>query len=152
MLTKLTIIIAASLILLLSACSDDPTSPEQQVRDTLNAIELAAQERSMSDFMDYIADDYSDHQGNDKDAVKRIVQLMFLRNQSINIFTLIRSINVDDKIAAVELSAAMASRGVDLTQETNRLKADTHQFSVVLQQDDDEWLVSSVSWQRGWGG
>lgn len=140
------------LCLLLAACGSDESSPEQQVRNTLAAIKLAAEERSMSDFMDHIADDYSDHKGNDKDAIRRIVQLLFLRNQSINIFTLVRSIDINDSIAAVEVSAAMASRGVDLTLETNRIKADTHQFSLVLQHENDDWLIQSVSWQRGWGG
>ena len=141
-----------TLSLLLSACGDDPTSPEQQVRNTLNAMQEAAESRSMSDFMDHISDRYADHQGNDKAAIRRIMQLLFLRNQSINILTLVQSMDVQDNIAAVEISAAMAARGVDLTQETNRLKADAHHFSVVLQHvEDSKWEVQSVSWKRGWG-
>ena len=137
---------------LISACSDDPSSPEQQVRNTLDLMQQAAQERSMSDFMDHIADNYSDHRGNDKAAIRRIMQFLFLRNQSINIFTLIHSIDIQNNIAAVELSAAMAARGVDLTQENNRLKADTHRFSAVLEQSNSsEWQIKSVSWKRGWG-
>lgn len=141
-----------TLSILLIACGDDPTSPEQQVRNTLNTMQEAAENRSMSDFMEHISDRYADHQGNDKDSIRRIIQLLFLRNQSINIFTLIQSIDVQDNIAAVEISAAMAARGIDLTQETNRLKADAHHFSVVLQRvEDSEWEVQSVSWKRGWG-
>lgn len=140
------------LSLLLSSCGDDPSSPGQQVRDTLKAMQVAAEERSMSDFMQHIADNYSDHQGNDKAAVRRIMQVLFLRNQSINIFTLIQSIEIQNDIAAVEVSAAMAARGVDLSEETNRLKADTHHFSVALiQTGSSEWQVQSVSWKRGWG-
>jgi len=151
MLRILSITLITSLIILVSACSDDPSSPEQQVRDTLQAIEIAAEERSMSDLMGHIAEDYSDHQGNDKDSIRRILQLLFLRNQSINVFSLIRSLEFDNGIAAVEISTAMASRDIDLNQEANRLKADSLRFSVVLQEDNGEWLVSSVSWQRGWG-
>ncbi|MBX2848482.1 MAG: hypothetical protein KTR16_09180 [Acidiferrobacterales bacterium] len=138
--------------LLISACSDDPTSPEQQVRTTLNAMQEAAEQRSLSDFMQHVAEDYSDHKGNNKEAIKRFVQILFLRNQSINIFTLIQDLDIQDNIAAVEVSAAMAARGVDLTQESNRLKADTNHFSVVLQnKGDTKWQVQSVSWKRGWG-
>ena len=137
---------------MLCSCGDDPQSPVQQVQDTLQAMQDAAEQRSMADFMEHIADDYLDHQDNDKGAIRRIMQLLFLRNQSINIFTLVQSIDVQGNIAAVEVSAAMAARGVDLSQETNRLKADTHHFSMVLQQaQDSQWQVLSVSWKRGWG-
>ena len=138
--------------LILVACAGDPTSPEQQVRNSLLAMEEAAQERSMSGFMEYISDDYSDLQGNDKDALKRLLQILFLRNQNINIFTLVRSIEINDESATVEISAAMASRDVDLSQETNRLKADTQRFSITLSpnKSNTAWLVQSANWQRGW--
>ena len=135
---------------LVHGCGSDLTSPEQQIRDALYAIELATEERSMSDFMNGIADDYSDHQGNDNKAIRRIIQLLFVRNQSINIFTIIHSIDISDNIAAVELSVAMASRDVDLEQESNRLKADTQRFSIVLTQSNDTWLIQSGSWKDGW--
>ena len=136
----------------LTACNGDSLTPEQQVRNSLLAMEEAAQERSMSKFMNYVSDDYSDHQGNNKEAIKRLLQVIFLRNQNINIFTLIRSVEINDGIAAVELSAAMASRDVDLKQETNRLKADTQRFSIVLssENNNETWLVQSMSWQPGW--
>lgn len=138
--------------LLLIACSSDPTSPEQQVRRSLSAMETAAQERSMSGFMRYISDDYLDHQGNNKDALKRLLQILFLRNQKIHIFTLVKSIEINGGFAEVEISAAMTSRDVDLSQETNRLKADTQRFSIILSPNkrNDEWLVKSASWQNGW--
>jgi len=137
---------------ILAACSGDPTSPEQQVRNSLSAMETAAQERSMSDFMSYVSDGYSDHHGNNKDALKRLLQLLFLRNQKINIFTLVKSIEINNDLAKVEISAAMASREVDLSQETNRLKADTQRFSITLipNKNNDTWLVQSASWQQGW--
>lgn len=147
---RLLIIILSCLILV--ACASDPTSPEQQVRKSLLAMEAAAQERSMSGFMPYISDDYSDHQGNNKDALKRLLQLLFLRNQKINIFTFIKSIDINNGLAKVEISAAMTSRDVDLSQETNRLKADTQRFSITLSpnKNNEIWLVQSASWQQGW--
>ncbi len=138
--------------LLLVSCSDDPTSPEQQIRNSLSAMEIAAQNRSTSDFMRHIADDYFDQHGNDKKAVKRIVQILFLRNQKINIFSLIKSIEIKKGLAEVHLSAAMASREVDLSQESNRLKADTQRFSLTLipNKNKSTWLIQSADWQRGW--
>lgn len=138
--------------LIFTACSSDSTSPEQQVRKSLLAMEVAAQERSTSDFMRYISDDYSDLQGNDKEGLKRILRILFLRNQKISIFTFIKSIEIKNGFAEVHLSAAMASREVDLSQETNRLKADTQRLIITLRpnKNNDKWLVQSASWQQGW--
>jgi len=130
--------------LMLTACSSEPTSPEQKVRQTLSAMETAAEERSKPDFARYISDDYSDPRGNNKDAVKGLLQYLFIRNQKIKIFTLIRSIEIQ--------AAAMASRDIDLSQEANRLKADTQRFWITLKpnKNNDTWIVQSASWQHGW--
>jgi hypothetical protein len=145
------ILICAALMLGLCACSGEQAlSPEEQVTEVLSQIEQAVEARSMSAVMDHIDDNYSDHQGMLKKDLRRIVQMHFIRNQQINLFTRVKSIEIADGLASVELSAAMAARGVDLSQDTNRLRADTHRFSVLLSEQDGSWLVSSVSWQRGW--
>jgi hypothetical protein len=147
---RLLIILLSCLILV--SCSSDPASPEQQVRNSLLAMEIAAQERSTSNFMNYISDDYYDLQGNNKDALKRLVRLLFLRNQKINVFTVVRSLEIKYGLARVEISAAMTSREVDLSQEKNRLKADTQRFTITLtpNKNNDVWLVHKADWQRGW--
>jgi len=140
------------LCLFYAACSKDPSSPEEQVRNTLSALESAAEERSTSEFMQYISDDYLDGQGNTKQDLKRYVQALFIRNQKINIFTFVKSMDINSGIATVEISTAMASRDIDLSQENNRLKADTQSFSVILSPNKNKktWLVQSTSWERGW--
>ena len=137
--------------LLLAACSSEPdVSPEQQVRDTLEAIEIAVEARSLSGIMEHVSDDYQDHRGQTKKDVARLMQLQIIRNQNITIFTRIKSIDIHDGIAGVELSSAMASRAIDLSIESNRLKADTAKFSLVLTKEGNQWQVQSGSWQRGW--
>ena len=147
---RLLIILLSCLIIV--ACADDPTSPEQQIRNSLLAMEAAAQERSTRDFMSYISDDYLDQQGNNKEGLKRCVQILFLRNQKIKIFTFVKSLEVNNGYAEVEISTAMTSRDIDLSQENNRLKADTQRFSITLSpnKNSDVWLVQSANWQRGW--
>lgn len=142
---------ALLLCLVTVACgSDSELSPEQQVKEVLAQIEENVEKRSRSGVLAFISDDYQDHRGRSKQDIARILQMHFIRNQQINAFTLVRSIEIDEGLAMVELSTAMAGQEVDLSQEGNRLRADTHRFSVVLSADEDQWQVSSVSWQRGW--
>jgi hypothetical protein len=136
--------------LMLSACGGEDLSPEAQIRKTISEMESAAEQRSLSSFMEHVSEQYNDHEGNNHKAIARYVQINFIRNQSINIFSKIQSINVEGSSASVEISVAMGSREVDLSEEGNRLKADSMHFSVLFQLDDDKWLVKSVSWRRCW--
>jgi hypothetical protein len=122
------------------------------VRNTLEALETAAQERSLSAFMEHISKDYSDHRGNTWKDIQRLVQFQYIRHTSIFIFSDITSLVVEADAAAVEINVTMAARASDLESSAARLRADNHQFSVLLKKSDDleRWLVSSVSWQQGW--
>ena len=139
------------MLLLLTSCSQTKEdSPEQQIRQVLANIEQGIEDRSLSAVMDNIDDNYNDHQGRTKKDLKRYLQLQILRNQNITIFSKIRSLEVNQQLASIELSAASAARGVDLNIETNRLKADSHRASIVLTETNDGWKVTSSSWNRGW--
>jgi hypothetical protein len=132
-------------------CTDQQTlSDEDKIRATLNAMEIAAEERSLSSMIEHVSSSYRDFKGNDYKEIKGLLQLQLIRNQSINIFSNIRELDVIGDSATVEMSVAMASRGVDLSSEANRLRADTHQFSILLVREKTNWKIQSVSWQRGW--
>jgi hypothetical protein len=125
-------------------------SDEDKVRNTLKALELGAEERSLSSILEYLSPSYLDHQGNDLVSIKGLIQLHLIRNQRINIFSNIREIEVIEDVATVEMSVAIASRGIDLSSEANRLSTDTHRFSILLRREQQFWKIQSVSWQRGW--
>lgn len=148
---KKNILTLLSVFALLVGCADNrQNTPEERVKAVLTAVEEAIESRSLSDIMAHVSEAYQDHEGHDKNVIKRLMQLQLVRNQNINIFTRIHSLSVADNLATVELSAAMAARDVDLSQESNRLKADTHRFSLVLANEDTHWRLVSASWQRGW--
>ncbi len=139
------------LALVLSACnSSEPMSDEQQVRAVLEAMEHAAQDRSLSAVMQHVSPKYKDPQGNDFKTVQRLIQLQFITNQNINIFSKVREIEIIDNAAAVEMSLAMASGKLDLSDESNRLRADSFRLSLLYIKEDGDWQLQSASWQRGW--
>lgn len=136
--------------IVLMSCSTETLLPEEKIKQTIAAMELATEERSLSRFMQHVSEQYSDHEGNNRKAIAGYVQFNIIRNQNINIFSLIQSIEVNGPTASVEVSTAMGSRDDDLSNESNRLKANTMHFSVLFQLEDDDWLVKSVSWRQGW--
>lgn len=140
-----------SITLILSACSsDEPMSEEQQVRAVIEAMELAAQERSLSGVMQHVSPKYKDAKANDFKAVQRLVQFQFIRNQNINIFSKVSELEIIDNAAAVEMSLAMTSGKLDLSDESNRLRADTFRFSLLFIKENNDWRLQSASWQQGW--
>ena len=151
---KRSILVTFTLLILsltLTGCSSDSElSEEDKVRATLAAIEEAAEKRSLSGMTEHVSESYQDYEGNDFKRIKSILQLQILKNQNINIFSKIRELNIAGSTATVELSVAIASTGIDLSSEANRLRADTYRFSVVLNSLDGQWKIKSLSWQRGW--
>jgi hypothetical protein len=141
-------------IAMLSGCGDSaPESPEARVKLTLELMEQAVEKRSLSDFMQHVSASYKDHQGNSKADIRRLIQLQYFQHQSIHIFTSVHSLNINGNLATIEVSAAMAANQAGVDSEQGRLTADTHRFSLVLKSPDQQqtWLVDSVSWERGWG-
>lgn len=151
---KANLVVLYTLVLaLLAACgSADPESPEYRVQHTLKLMEQAGEARSLSDFMQHVSDAYSDHKGLAKADIARIVQFQYLRNQRIHILSQVTDLMVIDDLATVEIATAMASKASDLEGDFNLVKAKTHRFSAVFRSPDQQqsWLLESVSWQRGW--
>lgn len=145
---KKLIIICISLHL--SACSSDKGSPEQKIRDLLTSMEQGLEQRSVSQIMDHISDNYRDADGRLKQELKSYSQLQILRNQNIHIFTRIKSIEVNENKATASLSLAMTSKTVDLSIEQNRLNADSYTASITLNEESGTWKITSVKWKRGW--
>ena len=147
-LTKITL--AAALIILTACNSDAPLSDEAQLRAILEKMELGAETRSLSDIIEHISESYKDPKGNDIKALKKLIRLQFIRNQNINIFSKINEIEVLEDAATVEISLAIASGELDLSNSANRLRADTFKFSLLFLRENDLWRLKSGTWQRGW--
>lgn len=127
----------------ITACDNDTQTPEQQIKAVIADIEQGIEERSLSQVMEHISDDYHDHKSRSKKDIKRYVQLQILRNQNITILSRVKSLDVQNDIASVELSAAAAARGSELNIAS--VRADTHKASVVLKNDSGDWKVISAS-------
>lgn len=148
--TLLKTLSTALLAVLLLACSSEPSSPEAQIKAVIAQMEDAAEGRNRRGLSEHISDSYSDEHGN-KDSLNNIFRAYLLRNNNINIFTVIHRMQaVSAQEYRVELSTFMAAKGVDVESEAGRLKADSHRFTVTFvdESSDGEWKVRSAVWQR----
>lgn len=139
------------LILGLLACSSDPESPEAQIRAVFEKIELAAEASDRRGISEHISERYQDDHGMDKADANNVLRAYLLRNKNINIFLSFHSFApISPQEYIVDLSAAMAAKGVNLENESERLKADVHRFTVTLVDEsagNGEWKVTRLERQ-----
>jgi len=133
----------------LTACSTEQKDKQQQLLSTIENMELAAEKRSLSDFMAFFSDDFSNLNGRKIIDVKRLVMMQFMRHQKLFIITNIKNIQWhDDQHATVDLSAALAGRPMNDTSLLASIRADMVTFKVSFAKQGEDFIVTSATWQH----
>ena len=134
---------------LLAGCGQEQQTPEQQIRQRIDALVEAVEARESLALNDFLHPDYADSRHPDRRTALRTLLGYLLRHRGIHLFTLVRSIDyVEDAQAAhVTVLVAMTGVPVESLETLVSLKADLYRFDVQLLNDDD-WQVRSAEWQR----
>ena len=147
-------------IFLLSACSSEPKSAEDQIRNVIAAAKTSAEDKELGELKDLITDDYQDSHGNDKKAISRLLTLYFLRNKSIYLLTRVNSINLApaesasqaNQQANVSILVAMAGTPFPenlLSEDLGGFRADFIHFDIVMiNTGGADWQVRQADWRR----
>jgi len=138
---------AMSLIATLIGCGDGD-SPEAQVRKTIDAMELAAEERDVSGVAEHVSPEFRDADGRDSKELSQYVRGYFIANQSIHLLTRISDIEFPTQDEArAKVTVAMVGREA---AESNAwdLAGEIYDFDVVFMREDDEWKVTYARWER----
>ena len=137
------------LLLTLLGCSDDTDSPEQQVRNYIEAGKLAAESRSLSEFKELIADDFRSAQGYDKTMMGRIAAGYFMGHQNIHLFTKINAIHFPQpQQADVQVYIAMTGQAASDINSLFNMRVDLYLFDLKLIKQDGKWLLNNARWKR----
>lgn len=125
----------------LAACSA-PSSPEQQVRATIEQLEVAAEARDVGDFMEHLTEDYRDASGMGAEDAARYLRGYFIANQSIHLLTRVEELEfpVDGEARATVL-VGMVGREADAGGKWD-LAAELREFKLALRREDGAWKVS----------
>lgn len=132
--------------LLLAACSD-PESSEQRVRSVIAGMQAAAEARDAGDFMEFIAPEFRNPEGQGFDDVQRYLRGYLLTHQSVHLLTRIQQLEFPvPQEAHVTLSVAMA--GKQAGGGTLDLSASSYEFDLVLREEAGAWRVINATWRR----
>ena len=138
-----TLFTAGATALLLGACGDPPTAPEEELRAWVaTGIEAAENEKRRA-LVDMISPSYTDGRGYERDDIDKLLRFYFLRQDKVALISRIEQLEVFGQSAArLALRVGMAGTNSD----TRGFRADAYRFEMELEHDGDDWLLIAASW------
>ena len=142
-------LILLSCLLFMPACSDEPDSAEQQVRQFIEQAEQQIEQRNTSGLKELISENYRDNRNLDQKGILRLALGYFLGHQNIHLFTHIKEIHITKpEQAHVKLFAATTGQPVSSMDSFINIRAQLYLFELSLIKEDDEWQVNQARWRR----
>jgi hypothetical protein len=146
--TIIGICLLISVSLLIQACSDSATSPEDEIRRYIEAGVQAGEDRSVDDLSELIHSEYIDQNGYGREQLGKLLRAYFFRHKSIHLFTRIDEIELlTANEAIVRLHVAMAGTVISDVTALSGLSARIYRFELQLFKQG-EWLLRHASWAR----
>ncbi|MCB1612483.1 MAG: nuclear transport factor 2 family protein [Lysobacterales bacterium] len=134
-----------SLLVLLavaSACSRSPT--EQALRNQLDAMQEAAEQREMGEFMDGVADDFVGNSSEfDREGLQRLLRVIALRHQSIGVTRMALDVEMHGDRAVVRMQILVTGGSGGLIPDQGQLFDTESAWRFV----DGEWQLGSAQWK-----
>ena len=138
-----TLCIIGVVMLMLAACGDQASAPEEELRAWVAAGVEAATDKNRRELINMISEYYVDARGNERSDIDNLLRVYFLRQQKIALLTSIEEIAVyDDTAAKIEMTVGMAG----LNDSMLGLSADGYRFDLELEKDAGEWQLISARW------
>ena len=129
-------------IFVTAACARDPS--EQALRDTLDALQTAGEERDASDFMAHVAEDFVGNSSEyDRAGLERLLRMVSLRHQSIRVVKSGIEIEMHGDRAIVRMRILVAGGSGGLIPESGQLFETESAWRFI----DGEWMLGSASWK-----
>ena len=131
---------AAILALVLAGCRKEP--PEQALRNTIAAMEAAAEKHDNDALFASIAEDFSGSEGMDRQAFRRYVTFTGMRSKSVGVQLGPLDVKLFDQRATVTFTAAL-SGGEGLLPD----RVQVYDVDTGWRLDGGEWKLISAKWK-----
>jgi len=138
-----TLFTAGVMALLLGACGDPPTAPEQELRAWVAAGIEAAEHEERRALIDMISPSYNDARGFEREDIDKLLRAYFFRQDRISLLPRIEEITVYDATAAkIVMTVGMAGTNEGVLG----FSADAYRFAFELEKEANEWQLISARW------
>jgi hypothetical protein len=138
-----TLFTAGAAMLVLGACSDPPTEPEEELRAWVAAGIEAAENEERRALIDMVSASYADGRGYGRDDIDTLLRAYFFRQDRISLLPRIEEITVYDATAArLVMTVGMAGTNDGVLG----FSADAYRFAFELEKQADDWQLISARW------
>ena len=138
-----TLFTAGATALLLGACGDPPTEPEEELRAWVAAGVEAAESEERRKLINMISASYTDGRGYSREDIDKLLRVYFYRQDRISLLPRIEEITVYDATAAkLVMTVGMAG----MNDGVLGFSADAYRFAFELEKEADEWQLISARW------
>ena len=135
--------LVVTMMMAIGGCSR--SSDDQQLRDAIQTMQQAIEERHPSDFMKFVADDFAaPDNGMDRRQLHDLLRLQVLRNERIGVSLVTREISVNASRATVTLTATLTGSSGGWLPERGSIYSVTSGW----RKDDGDWKLIQANWQR----
>ena len=145
---KLFQLIFLLIITQITACSDDSTTPESEIKTYIKSGVLAAENRNHHALGDLISEHYHEKKHTNKKQLLKVAHTYFFLHKNIHLFTKINNITFKNKNqASVLLYIAMTGTVITDLNQLSRVRAQIYKFELLLIKDD-AWLLHQAHWEK----
>ena len=133
---------ALALLLGAALACGEASTPEQEVRAVLAALEAAAESGQAGDFADWVSAGYEDSYGHDREKLRAFVAFHVMQSgRGRELIVRVREVSFPEpERAAVTLAVGLAGAG-------SRLSAEVYAVDMDLVREDDAWRVAWAQWR-----
>ena len=141
MLRRLAWMIAVGALLALDGCTRTP--PEQALRNTIDQLQAAIEQRDAQALQQHLAGDFIGPDGLDHDGARRLAQLVFLRHRDVAANLGPLQIQMRERNATVRFTAVLTGGRGALLPETGQV----YRVETGWRLEGDAWRLTSAHWQ-----
>lgn len=125
----------------LAGCARTP--PEQALRNTIGEVQAAIERRDAQALQQHLAGDFIGSDGLDRDAARRLAQVVFLRHRDVGASFGPLDITMQERNATVRFTAALSGGGGGLLPDTGQV----YDVETGWRLEGDQWLLTRAHWQ-----
>jgi hypothetical protein len=123
-----------------TGCKREP--PEQALRNTVAAMEAAAEKGDADALFDHIAGDFGGNEGMDREAFRRYVMVMGLRRETVGVQLGPLDVQLFGDRASAKFTAALTGGPGWLPN-----RAQVYDVTTGWRLQDGEWMLISATWK-----
>ena len=138
---------AVAVLSMLGLVSCKKDTDEQKIYKILDAGVAALEAGEVKTAMEYVAEDFADESGVDKQGIRGILAGQVLRGQRITIMRRDEKVTVDGATATATVDVALFQGDRTKMKGVLPERSGTYRFTITFRKDGDEWLITKAKQQ-----